>query len=204
MYEISRNKESQSKSSPSLFLRPCSLSVDCSAGDVYSAYWPLHSLTSDSKRRSLVTKTSPSATAEKRPSAQSLPSLSQHCCITRLVTGLLKNTWRFGPVEDTCKEHSKTTQEDVPEWSQSTAQQDPTRTNPVLPDPTTFQNFPRTIAEKHSVNERLTHEEASKEASEDKKAHVESRRQTGSRGDSCPSDCREAADKPCPRQVPSQ
>ena len=31
----------------------------------------------------------------KRPSAQSLSSLSWHCCITRLVTGLQKNTWRF-------------------------------------------------------------------------------------------------------------
>ena len=67
------------------------------------------------------------------------------------------------------EEHSKTTQEDVPERSQRIAQQDPARTNPVFPDPTTIPELsPRTIPKKHSVNKRLTfNEEVSREASED-------------------------------------
>ena len=81
------------------------------------------------------------------------------------------------------EELSKTAQEDVPKRSQESLpskilleQAQCSQTQPP------FQNYPK----KQSVNERhISEDEAPREASEEDKAHVESRRHTGSRGDSC-------------------
>ena len=142
-------------------------------------------------------KTSPSATAEKRPSAQSLSPLSWHCCITRLVIRSAARTpGDSDSVTTLVVKHSKTAQEDVPKKeSREFAQQESCQNDPSVPRPNYHsRTIPKkTLSKKRCLGKHL----------KTKKVHVESRRHTGSKKIPADQTAQKQLTKPSSRQVPT-
>ena len=125
-------------------MRPLFTIRGLSAGSCLVAYEPLHSLTSDSKKRSPVIKTSTPATAEKRPSAQSLPPLSWHCCIHEVSNRSAARTPGDSAQQTILVEElKKTTQEDVPKRSQKSLPSKSDLNEPSVPRPNHFPELPQ-------------------------------------------------------------